>query len=183
MRVTGKHTEHICFNFYSGKHIFTHVIGPNGLLHHKTRILVTHGIGFLPQTDAILVLDQGAVAETGSYRQLLTNNGGFAEFLRTYLADEAQNNETEDPEGAAIKNEILGEIGLVKRGTSISSGTSTLSKIRKVLRQNSIISAMSGASKGIKHTDRNGLLVPSKNYSFLVHWFFDWLIGLIDRLA
>lgn len=153
---------------YSGKHIFTHVVGPTGLLHNKTRILVTHGIGFLPQTDAIVVLDNGSVAETGSYRQLLTNNGQFAEFLRTYLAEECQNMEVEDPEGAAIKNEILGEIGLVKRGMSISSGTSTLSKIRKVLRQSSVISGMSGGSKGLKqHAERNGGLVPSKEMFLL----------------
>ncbi|OQV17380.1 putative Canalicular multispecific organic anion transporter 2 [Hypsibius exemplaris] len=32
-----------------GKHIFENVIGPNGVLKNKTRILVTHGIGFLPR--------------------------------------------------------------------------------------------------------------------------------------
>ncbi|OWA50132.1 Multidrug resistance-associated protein 1 [Hypsibius exemplaris] len=139
-----------------GKHIFTHVIGPQGILHHKTRILVTHGIGFLPQTDAILVLSDGTVSETGSYRQLLTNNGAFAEFLRTYLT-EGNHNEDEDPESAAVRNEILEEI-VFKRGTSVSSGTSTLSKVRKVLRQGSNVSGM---SKGMRHTDKNGILLEN----------------------
>ncbi|GFS47673.1 multidrug resistance-associated protein 1 [Trichonephila inaurata madagascariensis] len=34
-----------------GKHIFDKVIGPNGLLKSKTRILVTHSLTYLPQTD------------------------------------------------------------------------------------------------------------------------------------
>ena len=32
-----------------GKHMFDKVIGPQGLLRHKTRVLVTHGVSFLPQ--------------------------------------------------------------------------------------------------------------------------------------
>jgi ABC-type glutathione transport system ATPase component len=127
-------------------------VGPAGILHHKTRILVTHGIGFLPQTDAIVVLANGTVSETGSYRQLLQNAGVFAEFLRTYLTEEAHTLAEEDPEAVAITNEILGEMG-VKRQTSVSSGTSTLSRIRKVLRATSMISGISAAGK---NSDHNG---------------------------
>ncbi|CAG5119557.1 unnamed protein product, partial [Candidula unifasciata] len=68
-----------------GKHLFDQVIGPNGLLKDKTRILVTHGISFLPQVDKIIVLVNGTVSETGSFTQLLKHNGAFAEFLRNYL--------------------------------------------------------------------------------------------------
>ena len=32
-----------------GKHIFEEVIGPTGALAGKTRVLVTHGITFLPK--------------------------------------------------------------------------------------------------------------------------------------
>ncbi|XP_063818327.1 ATP-binding cassette sub-family C member 2 [Pseudophryne corroboree] len=67
-----------------GKHIFEKVIGPGGLLKNKTRILVTHGVSFLKHTDEIVVLVDGVVTETGSYKTLLANNGAFAEFLRTY---------------------------------------------------------------------------------------------------
>ncbi|XP_038678143.1 canalicular multispecific organic anion transporter 1 [Scyliorhinus canicula] len=67
-----------------GKHIFEKVIGPNGLLKDKTRILVTHGVTFLPQTDEIVVLVDGEVSEIGSYQTLKANRGAFAEFLNTY---------------------------------------------------------------------------------------------------
>ncbi|XP_007257301.3 ATP-binding cassette sub-family C member 3 isoform X3 [Astyanax mexicanus] len=70
------------------KHIFDHVIGPEGALRGKTRILVTHGISFLPQVDNILVLVEGMVSEMGSYQDLLKQNGAFAEFLRNYSLED-----------------------------------------------------------------------------------------------
>ncbi|XP_041075962.1 ATP-binding cassette sub-family C member 3-like isoform X1 [Polyodon spathula] len=70
------------------KHIFDKVIGPEGLLKDKTRILVTHGITFLPLVDNIVVLVDGSVSEMGSYQELLTQNGAFAEFLRNYALED-----------------------------------------------------------------------------------------------
>uniref|UniRef100_A0A8C1YF29 ABC-type glutathione-S-conjugate transporter n=1 Tax=Cyprinus carpio TaxID=7962 RepID=A0A8C1YF29_CYPCA len=83
------------------KHIFDKVIGPEGALKGKTRILVTHGISFLPQVDNILVMVDGRVSEMGSYQDLLKQNGAFAEFLRNYsLEDIIEDDEEEFPEDA-----------------------------------------------------------------------------------
>ncbi|KAG8558236.1 hypothetical protein GDO81_016925 [Engystomops pustulosus] len=76
-----------------GKHIFDKVIGPKGLLKDKTRILVTHGVSYLPQMDSIIVMVDGKITEIGSYQDLLKQDGAFAEFLRTY-ANAEQNNGT-----------------------------------------------------------------------------------------
>ena len=54
-----------------GKHIFEQVLGPKGLLKNKTRILVTHAVTYLPQVDQIIVVKDGEITETGSYRELL----------------------------------------------------------------------------------------------------------------
>ncbi|NXR26113.1 MRP3 protein, partial [Cinclus mexicanus] len=70
------------------KHIFDKVIGPDGVLKGKTRILVTHSISFLPQVDHIIVLVDGQISEMGSYQELLKQNKAFAEFLRNYALDE-----------------------------------------------------------------------------------------------
>lgn len=64
-----------------GQHIFTKVIGPDGLLSDKTRILVTHAINFLPQVDQIIVMKEGQIAERGTYQELLDKKGPFSEFL------------------------------------------------------------------------------------------------------
>uniref|UniRef100_A0A673LQK9 Canalicular multispecific organic anion transporter 1-like n=1 Tax=Sinocyclocheilus rhinocerous TaxID=307959 RepID=A0A673LQK9_9TELE len=86
-----------------GKHLFERVIGPKGLLKDKTRILVTHGISFLPYVDEIVVLVNGVVSEVGSYDGLRASKGAFSEFLETYGKDESSNSDFEQidmlPEG------------------------------------------------------------------------------------
>ncbi|XP_041062098.1 multidrug resistance-associated protein 1 isoform X2 [Carcharodon carcharias] len=77
-----------------GRHIFEKVIGPKGLLKGKTRVLVTHGVSFLHQMDRILVMVNGKISESGTYKELLAQNGAFAEFLRTYAPTE--NEELDD---------------------------------------------------------------------------------------
>uniref|UniRef100_A0A8C6UG54 ABC-type glutathione-S-conjugate transporter n=1 Tax=Neogobius melanostomus TaxID=47308 RepID=A0A8C6UG54_9GOBI len=71
-----------------GQHIFDKVIGPKGVLRDKTRVLVTHGMSFLPQADLILVLAEGEISESGSYQELLSRNGAFAEFIHTFANTE-----------------------------------------------------------------------------------------------
>ncbi|CAM4621368.1 unnamed protein product [Leuciscus chuanchicus] len=71
-----------------GQHIFNKVIGPKGILRDKTRILVTHGMSFLPQADLILVLVDGEISERGSYQELLNRNGAFADFIHTFASSE-----------------------------------------------------------------------------------------------
>lgn len=71
-----------------GQHIFDKVIGPKGVLRDKTRILVTHGMSFLPQADLILVLVDGEITESGSYQELLSHHGAFADFIHTFASTE-----------------------------------------------------------------------------------------------
>uniref|UniRef100_A0A8B9BKX5 ATP binding cassette subfamily C member 2 n=1 Tax=Anser brachyrhynchus TaxID=132585 RepID=A0A8B9BKX5_9AVES len=99
-----------------GKYLFEHVLGPKGLLQKKTRILVTHGISFLPQVDNIVVLVAGAVSEHGSYSTLLANRGAFAQFLNSYGNQEEEaaeknttgtGNTTEQVKGPCVCLEIV----------------------------------------------------------------------------
>jgi ATP-binding cassette, subfamily C (CFTR/MRP), member 1 len=54
-----------------GRHIFDHVLSSNGMLSAKARVLVTHGIQYLPRTDKILILMQGKLGEVGTYSELM----------------------------------------------------------------------------------------------------------------
>ncbi|KAJ3097766.1 hypothetical protein HDU96_000252, partial [Phlyctochytrium bullatum] len=54
-----------------GRHIFDHVIGPNGLLKSKARVFVTHGLNFLPNTDYVMMLQDGKIVESGTYKALM----------------------------------------------------------------------------------------------------------------
>ncbi|CAG0900694.1 unnamed protein product, partial [Darwinula stevensoni] len=89
-----------------GKHIFQHVIGPQGLLKNKvkesvfgvipektlkisqTRVLVTHGITHLPQMDLIIVMKEGRITEMGSYQELVHEKGAFSEFIIQFISQE-----------------------------------------------------------------------------------------------
>ncbi|XP_062956568.1 ATP-binding cassette sub-family C member 6 [Cynocephalus volans] len=64
-----------------GQHVFSQVIGPGGLLQGTTRILVTHALHVLPQADQIVVLADGAIAEMGSYEELLHRKGALVGLL------------------------------------------------------------------------------------------------------
>ncbi|EYC38271.1 hypothetical protein Y032_0728g1885 [Ancylostoma ceylanicum] len=61
-----------------GKHIFQHrcillcqVLGSNGILREKTRVLVTHRLCYVKIADEIVVLKDGQVTEKGRYSDLL----------------------------------------------------------------------------------------------------------------
>ncbi|GAB1603326.1 resistance-associated 1-like isoform X1, partial [Argonauta hians] len=79
-----------------GRHIFNRVIGPNGLLKHKTRILVTHGIHWLPEVDNIIVMTNGQISEMGNYSQLVNHNGPFASFMQLYATQKESEEIGED---------------------------------------------------------------------------------------
>ena len=88
-----------------GKHIFDQVIGPRGVMAGKTRVLVTHGVTFLPQTDHIIVLKDGRVSEQGSYQELVQQKGDFAAFLLEYMTEGA------DDEEEPLKKDLSVDVG------------------------------------------------------------------------
>ncbi|XP_011882151.1 PREDICTED: multidrug resistance-associated protein 1 isoform X4 [Vollenhovia emeryi] len=93
-----------------GKHIFEKVIGPNGLLKKKTRVLVTHSITYLPEVDNIIVLKDGEITECGTYKQLLEKKGAFAEFLVQHL-QEVHVDEGSEADLREIKQQLESTMG------------------------------------------------------------------------
>ncbi|VEN58526.1 unnamed protein product [Callosobruchus maculatus] len=92
-----------------GKHIFENVIGPKGLLKDKTRILVTHSITYLPQTDKVIVLKDRVVSESGTYLELLDRKGAFSEFLLQHLKEETVDDEDLEEITDQLESTPLGE--------------------------------------------------------------------------
>ncbi|XP_074036470.1 multidrug resistance-associated protein 1-like [Leptinotarsa decemlineata] len=92
-----------------GKHIFEKVIGPKGILKDKTRVLVTHAITYLPQTDKILVLKSGEISESGTYQELLDRKGAFAEFLLQHISESAETEEELDEIKDQLVDTLLSE--------------------------------------------------------------------------
>ncbi|KAH7904260.1 P-loop containing nucleoside triphosphate hydrolase protein, partial [Hygrophoropsis aurantiaca] len=55
------------------RHVFDNVIGPQGILSTKARVLVTNSIAYLKQFDQLAYLRRGIILESGSYTDLLAN--------------------------------------------------------------------------------------------------------------
>eukprot|EP00106_Octopus_bimaculoides_P000581 XP_014768023.1 PREDICTED: multidrug resistance-associated protein 1-like [Octopus bimaculoides] len=114
-----------------GKHIFNNVIGPDGLLKNKTRILVTHAIQWLPQVDCILVMDEeGRISEQGTYEELVEHEGAFAEFLERHL-NKNEDAEEEDYDVTEMKKKIW------ERVNSTCSPTEDNQELEKIAKKSS----------------------------------------------
>ncbi|XP_029311724.1 canalicular multispecific organic anion transporter 2 isoform X1 [Cottoperca gobio] len=122
------------------KHIFDNLIGPEGVLKGKTRILVTHGISFLPQVDNIIVMVEGRVSEMGSYQELLKQNGAFAEFIRNYALEDIVEEE-EATEELIEDDELFPDDALSNHADMVDKEPVINEAKRNFIRQISIISA------------------------------------------
>ncbi|KAJ2082118.1 hypothetical protein H4R24_001814 [Coemansia sp. RSA 988] len=71
------------------KHIFTHVIGPQGMLQEHARILVMNAVQYMNSVDSIVMLDNGRIIEQGSAAQVIDRQSDIFEFIY-------QHNDTQD---------------------------------------------------------------------------------------
>uniref|UniRef100_A0A4W5KXZ1 ATP-binding cassette, sub-family C (CFTR/MRP), member 2 n=2 Tax=Hucho hucho TaxID=62062 RepID=A0A4W5KXZ1_9TELE len=130
-----------------GKHLFEEVVGPTGILKDKTRILVTHGVSFLPYVDEIVVLKEGCVSEVGSYQSLKDRKGAFSEFLDTYAKEEGKQHTDPTSDGE--------EVGLVPDLQDHQADTPPEDIVSMTLKRES----------SIRRSQRNGSVRLRKNSS------------------
>jgi ABC-type transport system involved in Fe-S cluster assembly fused permease/ATPase subunit len=72
-----------------GRHIIDNVLGPNGLLASKTRILATNSIPVLMEAHFIVLLREGRIFERGTYEQLMAMKGEIANLIKTASNEES----------------------------------------------------------------------------------------------
>ena len=65
----------------------------------QVRILVTHGVQYLPSTDHVVVMEDGRVTESGHYEKLLAHSGPFGKLITNYLTQEDPDKEVGDEDG------------------------------------------------------------------------------------
>ncbi|XP_063601958.1 ATP-binding cassette sub-family C member 3-like [Penaeus indicus] len=115
-----------------GRFIFDNVIGPQGILRGKTRLLVTHSVTFLPSVDEVVVMMDGRVVEKGSYLDLVAKQGDFANFVLQHISD--ANDEEGEEELEELREQLeevpgakslLRQLSLRSSGTSVSNPGST----------------------------------------------------------
>ncbi|XP_048247829.1 multidrug resistance-associated protein 1-like isoform X2 [Haliotis rufescens] len=138
-----------------GKHIFQEVVGSKGILKSKTRVLVTHGVHWLPMVDQIVVMVDGEISELGSYEELLSHDGPFAQFLKMYLTEDIEDDDDiddEDPEILAMKSKIRQRVDSITSETVTSDEQRAAQSPRRMSRRFSRTLSMS------KDTEKPGAL-------------------------
>ncbi|KAK0040484.1 multidrug resistance-associated protein 1, partial [Biomphalaria pfeifferi] len=65
-----------------GQHIFKNVLSNAGLLRGKTRIMITHGLKWLPEVDYIVVMNDGNIVELGTFTNLVNKKGYFYDIIQ-----------------------------------------------------------------------------------------------------
>ncbi|KAJ9087838.1 hypothetical protein DSO57_1029157 [Entomophthora muscae] len=89
-----------------GKHIFTRVLGNEGILRDKTRVLVTHAIHFLPVLDTIAMFENGRISEIGTFNELKANENSAIHHLITAKASE-EDVPSEEPLGQSLGRQSI----------------------------------------------------------------------------
>ena len=79
-----------------GRHIFRQCV--KGLLAHKCVVLVTHALEFLPACDQVIVLENGAIVDQGTFEKVSqATTGVLASLLQAQKEAQAQQTQEESP--------------------------------------------------------------------------------------
>lgn len=92
-----------------GRHLIENVLGPNGLLRGKTRILATNSIPVLLEADSICLLRDGKIIEQGSYNQLMIMDGEIAKLINSATNIDQSGASSLGDSTATIVTEKLGD--------------------------------------------------------------------------
>jgi ABC-type multidrug transport system fused ATPase/permease subunit len=84
-----------------GRHLINRVLGRNGILNSKTRILATNAIPVLKEADFIGLLRDKTLIEKGTYEQLMAMKGEVANLVRTTLNESGDEDSSAESGGLA----------------------------------------------------------------------------------
>lgn len=113
-------------DIHVGRHIFDKLIGPNGILKNKTRVLVTHGLCFSPACDLIVVVNEGNIEEIGTFRDLVEKDGAFSELVQQYFNEGLTEEEIDElRDSAADLSKFAVALATQRNETSVSLNSLT----------------------------------------------------------
>ncbi|KAK5801846.1 P-loop containing nucleoside triphosphate hydrolase protein [Linnemannia elongata] len=105
------------------QHLWQNLIGPDGLLKNKTRILVTHGVHHLGRVDQIVIIKEGCIFGTGTYEQLLSAGSLTSQELSLSVETEAPAEGGDDLAVVAASAELsVGSVDANKKSDSVVDG-------------------------------------------------------------
>lgn len=90
----------------------------------RSRLLVTHRLHFLRKAHKIVLLDEGRIVECGTFEELATLGGKFAELIAEgNLAEGGQEEEEENEMNNGENNKIIENDGIEGKGAEMVDST------------------------------------------------------------
>ncbi|MEE2986404.1 MAG: ATP-binding cassette domain-containing protein, partial [Nitrospinota bacterium] len=75
----------------------------HNLMAHRTTLVIAHRLSTIKHADHIIVMDQGAIAESGTHDQLLAHCGLYQKYYEMQFIDtEVKNNKVEEADQDAV---------------------------------------------------------------------------------
>ncbi|KAF8463649.1 putative ABC metal ion transporter [Kalaharituber pfeilii] len=78
-----------------GRHLIDNVLGPNGLLAGKTRIMATNSIPVLREANYIYLLVKGEIVESGTYESVMASKGAIYNIVK-FIKDTSNDRDNDD---------------------------------------------------------------------------------------
>ncbi|KAJ2889627.1 hypothetical protein IWW38_004597, partial [Coemansia aciculifera] len=128
-----------------GKHIFAHVLGPQGMLKTRARILITNAVQYLSNVDNIVMLRDGQVAESGSFSHVMGSRGEIFDYINVHMSESSPDSSASsvfDVDSISISEELS--------ATSLSS-MPRLSRTKTIASSSSCSSTTEAPSHGSVH--------------------------------
>ena len=95
-----------------GHALFDQVLSHDGVLRNATRVLATNALQYLPRADCVVVVEDGRVAEMGTYDELMSKGLNFASLMAAHGIENEE-------EGKGVKSGKRGPSVDLKRGPSM----------------------------------------------------------------
>ncbi|KAJ2233691.1 hypothetical protein IWW45_003979, partial [Coemansia sp. RSA 485] len=109
-----------------GRHIFTHVLGPKGLLRSRCRIHVTNALQFVPRCDSAMLLSDGRTVEQGTIDGLLDCRGPVYALLQEFGHVESSESGNATPTVGTLSGGSAGSSSVDLAGSRRRSTANTL---------------------------------------------------------
>ncbi|KAI9893113.1 MAG: hypothetical protein M1814_000660 [Vezdaea aestivalis] len=85
-----------------GRHLISQVLGPQGVLATKTKILATNAIPVLQESEFIVLLREGKIVERGTYDQLMAMRGEAAQLIKTAASRKNDEDDVESDDSSTV---------------------------------------------------------------------------------
>lgn len=138
-----------------GRHVFDHVLGPDGLLKGKCRVFTTNNIPFLAQSDHIMMIKEGEIVERGTFKQVMEEKKALYQLINEFGRERKEEDTSSDQETVVedVENTALSTSPELNQFEDQIKPTQR--RISTITLRRASMASLRHATRAIKTEDRN----------------------------